>query len=90
MIIIVEYKNMKQVTINENSLRSMIREALNGIMETMVDKFTPYTEDDRKRNFSPFFGGDNRTSEERNPSYAKAKKDAEERMRKRRMEKECK
>jgi len=52
-------------------------------VEAMVDKFTPYSEADRKRNFSPFLGGDNRTPEERNPSYAKAKRDAEERMRKR-------
>ena len=77
---------MKQVTINEERLRSIIRETLNGIMETMVNKFTPYSEEDRKRNFSPFFGGDNRSPEERNPSYAKAKRDAEERMRKRKME----
>ena len=77
---------MKQVTINEERLRSIIRETLNGIMETMVNKFTPYSEEDRKRNFSPFFGGANRSPEERNPSYAKAKRDAEERMRKRKME----
>lgn len=77
---------MKQVTINEERLRSIIRETLNSIMETMVNKFTPYSEEDRKRNFSPFFGGDNRSPEERNPSYAKAKRDAEERMRKRKME----
>lgn len=81
---------MKQVTINEEGLRSIIRETLNGIMETMVNKFTPYSEEDRKRNFSPFFGGDNRSPEERNPSYAKAKRDAEERMRKRKMENGCK
>lgn len=81
---------MKQVTIDEERLRSIIRETLNGIMETMVDKFTPYSEEDRKRNFSPFFGGDNRSPEERNPSYAKAKRDAEERMRKRKMENDCK
>lgn len=81
---------MKQVTINEERLRSIIREALNGIMETMVTYFTPYSEEDRKRNFSPFFGGDNRSPEERNPSYAKAKRDAEERMRKRKMENGCK
>ena len=77
---------MKQVTINEERLRSIIRETLNDIMETMVNKFTPYSEEDRKRNFSPFFGGDNRSPEERNPSYAKAKREAEERMRKRKME----
>lgn len=81
---------MKQVTINEERLRSIIRETLNGIMETMVNKFTPYSEEDRKRNFSPFFGGDNRSPEERNLSYAKAKRDAEERMRKRKMENGCK
>lgn len=81
---------MKQVTINEERLRSIIRETLNGIMETMVNKFTPYSEEDRKRNFSPFFGGDNRSPEERNPSYAKAKRDVEERMRKRKMENGCK
>ena len=81
---------MKQVTINEERLRSIIRETLNGIMETMVNKFTPYSEEDRKRNFSPFFGGDNRSPEEKNPSYAKAKRDAEERMRKRKMENGCK
>ena len=77
---------MKQVTINEEHLRSIIREALNGIMETMVNYFTPYSEEDRKRNFSPSFGGDPRSPEERTPSYAKAKRDAKERMRKRKME----
>ena len=81
---------MKQVTINEERLRSIIRETLNGIMETMVNKFTPYSEEDRKRNFSPFFGGDNRSPEERNPSYAKAKRDAEELMRLLKIENGCK
>ena len=65
---------MKQVTINEERLHSIIREALNSIMETMVNYFTPYSEEDRKRNFSPFFGGDPRSPEERNQSYAKDKK----------------
>lgn len=69
---------MKQIKLTEEHLRKMIREALE---EAMVKQFTPYSEEDRKRNFSPFFGGDTRSMEERNPSYAKAKRDAEERMR---------
>lgn len=71
---------MKQIKLTEEHLRKMIREALE---EAMVKQFTPYSEEDRKRNFSPFFGGDTRSMEERNPSYAKAKRDAEERMRQR-------
>lgn len=69
---------MKQIKLTEEHLRKMVREALK---EAIVSQFTPYSEEDRKRNFSPFFGGDNRTPEERNPSFAKAKRDAEERMR---------
>ena len=69
---------MKHIKLTEEHLRKMIREALE---EAMVKQFTPYSEEDRKRNFSPFFGGDTRSMEERNPSYAKAKRDAEERMR---------
>lgn len=69
---------MAQIRLTEEHLRKMIREALE---EAMVKQFTPYSEEDRKRNFSPFFGGDNRSAEERNPSYVKAKRDAEERMR---------
>lgn len=69
---------MTQIRLTEEHLRKMIREALE---EAIVKQFTPYSEEDRKRNFSPFFGGDKRSAEERNPSYAKAKRDAEERMR---------
>lgn len=69
---------MKQIKLTEEHLRKMVREALK---EAIVNQFTPYSEEDRRRNFSPFFGGDNRTPEERNPSFAKAKRDAEDRMR---------
>ena len=54
-------------------------------MRPSRDEITPYTEKDREENFRPFFGYDPRTAEERNPSYAKALRDAEERMRQRKL-----
>ena len=47
-----------------------------------VTNFTPYTEEEKKKNFEYLLTGCGRTPEERNPSYAKALKDAEERRRK--------
>ena len=74
------------IKLKESRLKQIIREEYKKIVdERVVDKFTPYTPGDRKQNFSPFFGGDNRTPEERNPSYAQAKKDAQERMRQKKL-----
>ena len=78
---------MESIKINEQQLRRIIRETLNNkeIKEAIVSHFTPYTEKDREENFRPFFGYDPRTAEERNPSYAKALRDAEERMKQRKL-----
>jgi hypothetical protein len=55
--------------------------------EGIVDKFTPYTPEEKARNFEYLRTGFGRTPEERNPSYAKAKKEAEERRRQRELQK---
>ena len=47
-----------------------------------VTNFTPYTEEEKKKNFEYLLTGCGRTPEERNPAYAKALRDAEERRRK--------
>ncbi len=47
-----------------------------------VTNFTPYSEEEKKKNFEYLLTGCGRTPEERNPAYAKALKDAEERRRK--------
>ena len=52
-----------------------------------VTSFTPYTEEEKKKNFEYLLTGCGRTPEERNPAYAKALKDAEERRRKKSREK---
>ena len=44
-----------------------------------VNQFTPYTDDEKRTNFEYLRTGFGRSSEERNPSYAAAKKAAEER-----------
>jgi hypothetical protein len=49
----------------------------------VVTSFTPYTEEEKKKNFEYLLTGCGRTPEERNPAYAKALRDAEERRRKR-------
>lgn len=46
-----------------------------------VDRFTPYTPEEKARNFEYLRTGFGRSPEERNPSYAKALRDAEERRR---------
>lgn len=48
----------------------------------VVANFTPYTEEEKKKNFEYLLTGCGRTPEERNPAYAKALRDAEERRRK--------
>lgn len=73
--------------LNENTINKIIKETINETVKE-VDRFTPYTAQQRERNFSPFRGGDMRSPEERNPSYAAAKKAAEERRRQREMEKQ--
>lgn len=79
---------MRQIILNEENLRKIIRETLNGLSEKIVKQFTPYTEKERERNFSPFTNKDKRTPYERNPSYEKAVRDAEERMRMRKLSKD--
>lgn len=79
---------MRQDVVNEEVLRKIVREALNRLSEKIVKQFTPYTENDRERNFIPFTNKDKRTPYERNPSYEKAVRDAEERMRMRKLSKD--
>ena len=50
-----------------------------------VDRFTPYTPEEKARNFEYLRTGFGRSPEERNPSYAKALKAAEERRRQKQM-----
>ena len=73
------------VRLTEQDLHKVINESVRRIIKERIlgqgESFTPYTEKDREENFSSFHGGDKRTPEERNPSYAKALRDAEERRR---------
>lgn len=55
--------------------------------EGVVDKFTPYTPEEREQNFIPFTSKDTRTPFQKNPSYERALKAAQERRRQREMEK---
>lgn len=57
------------------------------VSEKVADKFTPYTPEECKQNFSPFFGGDKRSAFERNPSYEKALKAAQEKKRQKEQQK---
>lgn len=65
--------------LKENVLDRIVE---NAVHEAIVQHFTPYSKEDRERNFIPFTDKDTRTPEERNPSYAKALKAAEERRKK--------
>jgi len=72
----------------ESRIKESIKKQINNVLdEGLVDKFTPYTPEEKARNFEYLRTGFGRTPEERNPSYAKALKDAEERRRQRQMQK---
>lgn len=64
--------------INENRINEIIQSVID---ETVVSQFTPYTEDEKERNFKALRGEFNRSLEDRNPSYMKAVRAAQERMR---------
>lgn len=74
---------MAQIKLNKQQLCNLISESVKrALIERILgpgERFTPYTEKDREENFSGLFYG---TPEERNPSYAQAKKEAQERLRK--------
>ena len=63
--------------INENRINEIIQSVID---ETVVSQFTPYTEDEKERNFKALRGEFNRSLEDRNPSYMKAVRAAQERM----------
>lgn len=63
--------------INESRINEIIQRIID---ETVVSKFTPYTEDEKERNFKALRGEFNRSLEDRNPSYMKAVRAAQERM----------
>lgn len=64
--------------INESRINEIIQSVID---ETVVSQFTPYTEDEKERNFKALRGEFNRSLEDRNPSYMKAVMAAQERMR---------
>ena len=64
--------------INESRINDIIQSVID---ETVVSQFTPYTEDEKERNFKALRGEFNRSLEDRNPSYMKAVRAAQERMR---------
>ena len=63
--------------INESRINEIIQSVID---ETVVSQFTPYTEDEKERNFTALRGEFNRSLEDRNPSYMKAVRAAQERM----------
>lgn len=64
--------------INESRINEIIQSVID---EAVVSQFTPYTEDEKERNFKALRGEFNRSLEDRNPSYMKAVRAAQERMR---------
>ena len=64
--------------INESRINEIIQSVID---ETVISQFTPYTEDEKERNFKALRGEFNRSLEDRNPSYMKAVRAAQERMR---------
>lgn len=64
--------------INESRINEIIQSVID---ETVVSQFTPYTEDEKERNFKALRGEFNRSLEDRNPFYMKAVRAAQERMR---------
>lgn len=74
--------------IKESQLKKIVFEEYNKLIkEGIVDKFTPYTPEEKARNFEYLRTGFGRSPEERNPSYARAKKEAEERRRQKELQK---
>ena len=63
--------------INESRINEIIQSVID---ETVVSQFTPYTEDEKERNFKALRGEFNRSLEDRHPSYMKAVRAAQERM----------
>ncbi len=63
--------------INESRINEIIKRVID---EAVVSKFTPYREDEKERNFKALRGEFNRSLEDRNPSYMKAVRAAQERM----------
>ena len=63
--------------INEDRINKIIKRVID---EAVVNQFTPYTEDEKERNFKALRGEFNRSLEDRNPSYMKAVRAAQERM----------
>ncbi len=63
--------------INEDRINEIIKRVID---EAVVSQFTPYTEDEKERNFKALRGEFNRSLEDRNPSYMKAVRAAQERM----------
>lgn len=63
--------------INESRINEIIKRVID---EAVVSQFTPYTEDEKERNFKALRGEFGRSLEDRNPAYAKALKAAQERM----------
>lgn len=77
-----------KIKIRESQIRQIIKETVKKALdEKVVDQFTPYTPEDRIRNFSPYFGGDTRSLEQRNDSYRIAKEKADEWRRQKALEK---
>ena len=66
--------------INESRINEIIKRVID---ETVVSQFTPYTEDEKERNFKALRGEFNRSLEDRNPSYMKAVRATQERMKNR-------
>ena len=65
--------------INESRINEIIQSVID---ETVVSQFTPYTEDEKERNIKALRGKFNRSFENRKPTYPKAHKATQERMRK--------
>lgn len=63
--------------INEDRINKIIKRVID---ETVVSQFTPYTEDEKERNFKALRGEFGRSLEDRNPAYMKAVRAAQERM----------
>ena len=61
--------------INEDRINEIIKRVID---EAVVSQFTPYTEDEKERNFKALRGEFNRSLEDRNPSYMKAVRAAQE------------
>lgn len=75
--------------IKESQLLNIVSEEYDKLVkEGIVDKFTPYTPEEREQNFIPFTSKDTRTPFERNPSYERALKAAQERKRQKELEKQ--